>query len=199
MRKICILDGCDKYRQGQGYCTSHYTRFRKYGDPLGGLPGRLSTAIESFNYYVIMAQQDDDCWGWRGSFCGRHPHNYGVFSTQKIKYKAHRFSYTEYVGEIPDGYEVCHTCDNTLCSNPKHLFIGTHADNMQDMKEKGRRKNINIGDKNGRALLTLDQAITIKESYTGRRGEIIELASLFDVDVQVIGRLLRGNTWKQLG
>lgn len=54
------------------------------------------------------------------------------------KILAYRFAYTLAIGPIPDGLQVCHTCDVPLCVEPSHLFLGTQSDNLQDMVRKGR-------------------------------------------------------------
>jgi hypothetical protein len=53
---------------------------------------------------------------------------------------AHRFAWLAYKGRIPTNLWVLHTCDNPPCVNPDHLFVGTHQDNMRDMKDKGRAR-----------------------------------------------------------
>lgn len=79
----------------------------------------------------------DDCWIWiGGKMCKGRYGSYKSFSS-------HRYSYELFNGKISKGLCVCHVCDNGLCVNPKHLFLGTHKDNMQDMFRKGRNNNQN--------------------------------------------------------
>lgn len=83
--------------------------------------------VEKFN--------SDCCWFWIGASKGN---GYGSFVYKGKAEQAHRAAYKLFVGKIPDGKEICHTCDNRMCVNPDHLFPGTRKDNMQDMMLKGR-------------------------------------------------------------
>lgn len=81
---------------------------------------------------------NEDCWLWNASKnnCG-----YGQFWFNKKSMRAHRLSYLWYKGEIPEGLEVCHKCDEPSCINPNHLFVATHQQNLQDCADKNRLNN----------------------------------------------------------
>jgi hypothetical protein len=88
--------------------------------------------------FLDKINKTDSCWLWTAGSRGKT--GYGAFKFEKKVIDAHRFSYTLYKGEIPKGMYVCHTCDNRLCVNPEHLFLGTAKDNWQDGFNKGRIK-----------------------------------------------------------
>lgn len=82
------------------------------------------------------------CWLWTAT---KFSSGYGVFSFGAGQ-RANRYSWILHYGDIPEELFVLHKCDNPACVNPKHLFLGTHQDNMDDMTQKKRQA---VGDRNG--------------------------------------------------
>ena len=80
------------------------------------------------------------CWEWTAS---TFKNGYGLFSISGNPSKVHRWVYSVANGPIPEGFEICHKCDNRKCVRPSHLFIGTRSDNMRDCVAKGRWSNGN--------------------------------------------------------
>ena len=82
-----------------------------------------------------------DCWEWQGA---PGNHGYGTIIAGRGgrlgSYLAHRLSWEIHFGSIPLGMCVLHHCDNRICVNPDHLFLGTKSDNHRDMCRKGRNK-----------------------------------------------------------
>lgn len=91
--------------------------------------------IRPFNErFLRNIKKTKACWNWIGKL-----NNSGYGSIKKGRTSgAHRISYEIRNGPIPKGYYVLHKCDNRICVNPDHLWIGTQSDNMIDCQKKGR-------------------------------------------------------------
>lgn len=84
----------------------------------------------------VDIQDDNSCWSWRGSHDQR---GYGQFWDKGRRIKAHRMAWQLFNGQpFPEGKEACHTCDNPNCVNPRHIWPGTHRENIKDAVDKKR-------------------------------------------------------------
>ena len=110
--------------------------------------------------------QGTGCLEWHGY---KDVYGYGILLVSidgvKKNKKAHRLSYEQTFGDIGEGKFVCHKCDVRNCIEPSHLFVGSAADNNEDMMRKGRFKlggKPHYGEKNPKAKLTKQQVDGIK-------------------------------------
>lgn len=133
-----------------------------------------------------------ECWNWTASLTGSSSIRYGQFALpraadgRQVHCYAHRMAWILTHGAIPDGLKVCHRCDNPLCCNPTHLFLGTQAENLQDAIDKGRLVC-------GRGARKLSDAAyrEILEAPYGY-GVGVTLADKFGVSENTISRIRRG-------
>lgn len=142
----------------------------------------------------VSSMGKDQCWQWTGI---RNSNGYGRFPYKDAHLLAHRLAYVIFYGDVPKGFCVCHKCDNRLCVNPYHLWLGTQAENLQDAARKGRMYQPNTrAEKNGNTCLTWEKVRTIRKmKKAGTKN--YHLAGLFGVSASTIGNIVKQETWKE--
>jgi hypothetical protein len=140
------------------------------------------------------------CWLWTG-----HINQYGYGRFGRKHFAAHRVAYEVYIGPIPDGLCVLHTCDVRHCVNPAHLWLGTKGDNNRDCVRKGRYRNgflagtatVPQGEQVSTARLTEDNVHEIRRLYIQGTTQK-EIAARFGVTQTNISCIVRGKTWTHI-
>jgi len=172
---------------------------RKVGRPVGNA-GRPANTPDTL-WSKVDKRNEDECWEWKGY---KNKEGYGRAWINDKGYYAHRVIYSlAYPNTISlnapkstdDTGFLLHTCDNPSCCNPKHLFIGSHWDNMADKVAKGRSADF-TQDKGPRCKLSMSQAREARELRKNGMSAR-DLALKFEISLASMKTLLRGDSYKE--
>lgn len=159
--------------------------------------------------FWLKVDKTENCWLWTGGVLADGYGGFGIsYNKHHYSYRAHRISYSLANNRpVPDNLLVCHKCDNPLCVNPDHLFLGTPADNSADMIEKersgkGRKKksaNCARGEQHGRTKLTTIEIQTIRTIVSKPdRPSYEQIGKQFGVNQSHIYRIAKRKVWKHV-
>lgn len=138
----------------------------------------------------VDVRGEDECWEWQA---GKDKDGYGQFTVGRKGLRSHRVCLELKLGRpIRRGLLCCHTCDNPSCCNPKHLWEGTHAENVSDRVQKGRGS---FGEAHPHTTLTPSRVVDIRELYSTGHFNHAELASMYGVSESCIMHIVRGRCW----
>lgn len=161
----------------------------------------MVTMVDTFSAhdvarFMTKVDQGDECWMWKG---GRYNTDYGRFCANARMYLAHRASYEIFVGPIPEGAFILHSCDNPPCVNPAHLRAGDHRENMADMKERGRAKSPCLaGERHPHARLSEDDVREIRRRYASGKESQQRIADDFGVRQTLISQIVLRQAWRHV-
>jgi hypothetical protein len=176
---MCVCGCGEPVRRGKRFLRGHHWK--------------TLTLQDRFWPHVVKTET---CWLWTGA---KAWNGYGIlFERQHAgRQRVHRLSYEWHVGPIPEGLDVCHRCDVRNCVRPDHLFLGTRADNLADMRAKGRAEDGTKrvrGEQHHLAILDTPTVRTIRARVAGGERQSA-VARDMGLSKSVVSRVVRRASW----
>lgn len=148
----------------------------------------------------------DTCWEWRGATTSS---GYGSLTWHGTHALAHRVAYRLAYGgiDLHTGFRqqgvakayrqfVLHACDNRLCCNPAHLFLGSMSDNLFDAYAKGRKTQPRSQHRNAKVSPT--GVVEIRARYAAKTHTQAQLAAEFGISQRAVSMLVRRETYADI-
>ena len=165
------------------------------------LTGRQKTIHECIERYwsLVDKRSPDECWPWTGT-TAKGGWGYGSIYFYGEHIPSHRLAYIIRHLEDPFPFFVCHKCDNPCCQNPDHYFLGTHIQNMGDMREKGRAVK-GRGELHNKAVLTEEKVRQIRQYIKDQgsaKGLLVRFAIHYGISTSSMWSIFKGHSWKSV-
>lgn len=122
--KTCSIENCERPSYCRGWCTLHYNRWYRTGDPMN--PGKYASHRTPEESFAARTEWQGDCIVWTGH---RYGIGYGSIWVDSKNVPAHRYAWEREKGPIPEDMFIDHTCHNPPCVNVEHLRIATPSQN----------------------------------------------------------------------
>ncbi len=143
------------------------------------------------SYDIVQRAYETPCWEWKFY---RVQDGYGQVRYKGKDLGTHKLSWMLHKGEVPDGFKVCHHCDNPPCVNPGHLFVGTNKDNIDDANRKGRLARL-AGSLNGWARMDEARVSAMRKEWVPYKMPAWKLAEKYGLSLTQTERILRHEAW----
>lgn len=188
METTCAIDDCDRLPcNSRGWCSKHYQRWQKHGDPE---QTKYIVGDDTRRFMSKVVVRDDGCWQWTG----RNGETRGRFRLRDRWITAARWIWEQRNGSC--GGWICHRCHNSWCVNPDHVYCGDPKSNVADMLAAGRDRI--IGEKNNGAKITEADVLEIDRLLRETKLSQHAIAERFGVKQSAVSRIKRRVSWRHL-